>query len=209
MCSLQRNICKTTDRNRRDYSGIYELTRGDQRGRRRRRALDWKTLLLHHLLNPCLLFLSSLDISSSLSLFHPPPLLGLLTDIQARYKKTVVSSPPLLPPSFCLSEVNFPLLFSLFSPEKKKKSVWKHQRAQKLHQTEHDRRRNKAAETRRRKHACLCVFLTGRMGTSCCDPLDVLLFYFGGAASLPSPLLHAAVAPQIPSAATVLLCLCK
>lgn len=120
MCSLQRNICKTTDRNRRDYSGIYELTRGDQRGRRRRRALDWKTLLLHHLLNPCLLFLSSLDISSSLSLFHPPPLLSLLTDIQARYKKTVVSSPPLLPPSFCLSEVNFPLLFSLFSPEKKK-----------------------------------------------------------------------------------------
>lgn len=72
MCGPQLNICKTTDRNRPDYSGFYELTWGDQRARRRR-ALDWKTLLLHHLLNLCLLFLSSLDISSSLSPFYPPP----------------------------------------------------------------------------------------------------------------------------------------
>lgn len=55
MCGPQLNICKTTDRNRPDYSGFYELTWRDQRARRRR-ALDWKTLLLHHLLNPCPFF---------------------------------------------------------------------------------------------------------------------------------------------------------
>lgn len=32
----------------------------------------------------------------------------------------------------------------------------------------------------------MCVFLTGRGGTSCCDPPQLLLFYFGGAAPLPS-----------------------
>lgn len=35
------------------------------------------------------------------------------------------------------------------------------------------------------KHGCQCVFLTGRMGSSCCDPLEVLLFYFGRAPFLP------------------------
>lgn len=79
--SPQHNICKTADRNRRDYSGFYELTEETTGAEEDGGALDWKVLLLHHLPDPFLRFLftfhphrHSLSSSSSVFTSTPPPL---------------------------------------------------------------------------------------------------------------------------------------
>lgn len=59
-------------------------------------------------------------------------------------------------PAFVSLKSSFPLLFSLFSPEKK--SVWKQERAQPLLQTEHDRKRNKAAARLAGANMAVCVY---------------------------------------------------
>lgn len=91
----------------------------------------------------------------------------------------------LLPPSFCLSEVKFPLLFSLFSPEKIGAKTTASAPA-----ASNPAQKQGSRYIHRCKHGCQCVFLTGRMGSSCCDPLEVLLFILVELPSFPSLLYH-------------------
>lgn len=113
--------------------------------------------------------------------------------------------PPLLPPPhlfffsfFGLSEVKFPRLFRLLSPLLLQNDTRAKTTASAKAPSNQTNASSEPDDTTKyikrvdfwmqKKHAraCVCVFLTGRMGAPAvclCDLVKVLLFYFGGTAS--------------------------
>ena len=126
----QRSICKTTDRNRPDYSGFTEPTQDRRAGRLFFSFIASSFSFSSSSSSLVFLSSSSFFLSSLIRFFllSFSLRLSLLTDLYRRYKKTetekdVVFSPPPPPhpPLFFfffsgVSEVKFPLLFVLSSP---------------------------------------------------------------------------------------------
>lgn len=120
--------------------------------------------------------------------------------------------PPLLPPPhlfffsfFGLSEVKFPRLFRLLSPLLLQNDTRAKTTASAKAPSNQTNASSEPDDTTKyikrvdfwmqKKHAraCVCVFLTGRMGAPAvclCDLVKVLLFYFGGTASFSLPPCH-------------------